>query len=85
MNNNLRLKELDILRALSFIFVVEQHSMGGHYNIKGISNLYYGIFKFFSIETPKQKGNYKIKVAMSCKNKKKQTYFISNTVNLIVE
>lgn len=47
MNKNVRLKELDILRALSFIFVVEQHSMGGYYNIKGISNLYYGIFKFF--------------------------------------
>lgn len=47
MNKNGRLKELDILRALAFIFVVEQHSMGGYYNIKGISYLYYGIFKFF--------------------------------------
>lgn len=47
MNSSRRLKELDILRALAFIFVVEQHSMGGYYNIKGISNLYYEIFKFF--------------------------------------
>lgn len=45
--NNARLKEVDVLRALSFIFVVEQHTMGGYYNIDGISSLYYGIFKFF--------------------------------------
>lgn len=46
MKNN-RLKELDILRALSFIFVVEQHTMGGYSNIKGISYFYVQIFKFF--------------------------------------
>lgn len=44
---NRRIKELDILRALSFIFVVEQHTMGGYHNIKGISSLYAHIFKFF--------------------------------------
>ncbi|AKA67338.1 acyltransferase family protein [Clostridium scatologenes] len=43
---NARLKELDVLRAFAFIFVVEQHTMGGYFNIKGISYLYYEIFKF---------------------------------------
>lgn len=47
MNKKNRLKELDILRALSFIFVVEQHAMGGYCNIEGLSSMYYGIFKFF--------------------------------------
>ena len=42
-----RLKELDVLRAIAFIFVVEQHTMGGYSNIKGISCFYYEIFKFF--------------------------------------
>ncbi|AWI06220.1 acyltransferase [Clostridium drakei] len=43
---NDRLKELDVLRAFAFIFVVEQHTMGGYFNIKGISYFYYEIFKF---------------------------------------
>ncbi|NMM64808.1 acyltransferase [Clostridium sp. P21] len=43
---NTRLKELDVLRAFAFIFVVEQHTMGGYFNIKGISYFYYEIFKF---------------------------------------
>jgi peptidoglycan/LPS O-acetylase OafA/YrhL len=42
-----RLKELDILRAIAYIFVVEQHVMGGYSNVKGISYFYYEIFKFF--------------------------------------
>lgn len=50
---NERLKELDVLRAIAFIFVVEQHTMGGYSNIKGISYTYYQIFKFFyTIATP---------------------------------
>lgn len=39
-----RLKEIDILRALAFIFVVEQHTMGGYYRIEGISSFYYWFF-----------------------------------------
>ncbi|MGE5628909.1 MAG: acyltransferase [Solirubrobacterales bacterium] len=31
-----RLKEIDVLRALAFIFVVVQHTLGGFSNIKGI-------------------------------------------------
>lgn len=41
LNNSGRLKELDILRAIAFIFVVEQHTMGGYSNIKGISFMYF--------------------------------------------
>ncbi|WP_035293393.1 acyltransferase [Clostridium sp. KNHs214] len=41
-----RLKEIDVLRVIAFIFVVEQHSMGGYSNIKGISYSYFKIFKF---------------------------------------
>ncbi|EJO5349545.1 acyltransferase [Clostridium botulinum] len=44
-----RLKELDVLRALAFILVVEQHSMGGFANIKGISNFNYKIFSLFYV------------------------------------
>ncbi|MEW9095824.1 MAG: acyltransferase [Clostridiaceae bacterium] len=47
MNNTDRLKELDVLRAISFIFVVEQHTMGGYSRIDGISYSYFQIFKFF--------------------------------------
>lgn len=51
--HNKRLKELDVLRAIAFIFVVEQHTMGGYSNINGISSFYYHIFKFFyTIATP---------------------------------
>lgn len=47
LNNMKRLKEIDILRAIAFIFVVEQHTIGGYPNIKGISPIYYDIFKLF--------------------------------------
>ncbi|MBZ9637242.1 hypothetical protein [Clostridium sp. FP1] len=42
-------------------------------------------FIFLCVEAPNQKGNYNIKVAMKCKNKGNQIYFISNTIKLIVE
>lgn len=45
MSNN-RLKEIDILRALAFIFVVVQHTLGGFSNIEGIP---YGSFTFMKL------------------------------------
>lgn len=44
--NNKRLKELDILRAIAFIFVVAQHTLGGFSNIKSISYLDFVTMKF---------------------------------------
>lgn len=49
MKNITRLKEIDILRALAFILVVEQHTMGGFSNIKGISTFNYNIFSFIYV------------------------------------
>lgn len=45
MTNN-RLKELDVLRAVAFIFVVAQHTLGGFSNVKGINHLEFIIMKF---------------------------------------
>lgn len=47
--NNKRLKEFDILRAIAFIFVVAQHTLGGFSNIKGISYLEFIIMKFIYV------------------------------------
>lgn len=41
-----RIKEIDILRAIAFIFVVAQHTVGGFSNIKSISFFDYTILKF---------------------------------------
>ena len=41
--------------------------------------------KLFFIETPNAKGNYKLKIAICCKNNEHRQYFISNTINLILE
>lgn len=46
---NKRLKELDILRAVAFIFVVAQHTLGGFSNIKGINYLEFTIMKFIYV------------------------------------
>lgn len=35
--NKTRLKEIDILRATAFIFVVAQHTVGGFSNAEGIN------------------------------------------------
>lgn len=44
--SNKRLKELDILRAVAFIFVVAQHTLGGFSNVKGINYSEFIIMKF---------------------------------------
>lgn len=44
-----RLKELDILRAIAFIFVVAQHTFGGFSNVKGINHLEFIIMKFIYV------------------------------------
>lgn len=44
-----RLKELDILRAIAFIFVVAQHTLGGSANAKNISFFDYSILKFLYV------------------------------------
>ncbi len=46
---NERLKEIDILRAFAFIFVVAQHTVGGFANAKGISFFDYSIMKFLYV------------------------------------
>lgn len=40
-----RLKELDIVRSIAFIFVVAQHILGGYSNIKGLPYIEYIILK----------------------------------------
>ena len=47
--NKIRMKEIDILRAIAFIFVVAQHTVGGFSNIKGISFFDYTILKFLYV------------------------------------
>jgi len=47
--SNKRLKELDILRAIAFIFVVAQHTLGGFSNVKGISYLEFIVMKFIYV------------------------------------
>ncbi|MBV7272490.1 acyltransferase [Clostridium thailandense] len=47
--SNERLKEIDILRATAFIFVVAQHTVGGLSNNKNISVLDYSILKFIYV------------------------------------
>ncbi|WP_392485923.1 acyltransferase [Haloimpatiens sp. FM7315] len=49
MHKNKSLKELNILRAIAFILVVEQHTMGGFYRTKNITNLNYGIFSLLYV------------------------------------
>lgn len=44
-----RLREIDILRAIAFIFVVVQHTLGGYSNIEGISYNSFIIMKFIYI------------------------------------
>ncbi|MBC2398139.1 peptidoglycan/LPS O-acetylase OafA/YrhL [Clostridium tetanomorphum] len=44
-----RLKELDIIRAIAFIFVVAQHILGGYSYIKGLPKYEYVILKIFYI------------------------------------
>jgi len=44
-----RLKEIDILRAIAFIFVVAQHTVGGFSNIKGIASYEYFTMKFLYV------------------------------------
>lgn len=44
-----RLKELDIIRAIAFIFVVDQHILGGYSYIKGLPKDQYLILKMFYI------------------------------------
>lgn len=47
--NKVRLKELDILRATAFIFVVAQHTLGGFSNAKGINYFDYTVLKFLYV------------------------------------
>lgn len=47
--NKTRLKELDILRAIAFIFVVAQHTIGGFSNVNGINFFEYAILKFLYV------------------------------------
>lgn len=47
--SNKRLKELDILRAIAFIFVVAQHTLGGFSNVKGINHLEFIVMKFIYV------------------------------------
>lgn len=49
MKSKERLKEIDILRAVAFIFVVIQHTVGGFSNIKGISYYEYSTMKFLYV------------------------------------
>ncbi|MFL0197241.1 acyltransferase family protein [Clostridium sp. WILCCON 0269] len=43
-----RLKEIDILRAIAFIFVIEQHTLGGAFGTTAKNNFsYYCVIKFF--------------------------------------
>lgn len=44
-----RLREIDILRAMAFIFVVVQHTLGGYSNIEGIPYNSYIIMKIIYI------------------------------------
>jgi probable poly-beta-1,6-N-acetyl-D-glucosamine export protein len=44
-----RLKEIDILRAIAFIFVVVQHTLGGYSNIKGIPYASFTIMKLMYV------------------------------------
>lgn len=44
-----RLREIDILRAMAFIFVVVQHTIGGYSNIEGIPYSNFIILKFIYI------------------------------------
>ena len=44
-----RLKEIDILRAFAFIFVVAQHTLGGFSNIKGISYFDFTVMKLIYV------------------------------------
>lgn len=46
---NERLKEIDILRAAAFTFVVAQHTIGGLSNAKNLSFIDYSILKFLYI------------------------------------
>lgn len=46
---NERLKEIDVFRALAFIFVVVQHTLGGFSNIKGIPYSNYIFMKFMYV------------------------------------
>jgi surface polysaccharide O-acyltransferase-like enzyme len=48
-NKKERLKELDILRGLAFMFVVVQHTIGGFSNVKGIRFFDYSILKFLYV------------------------------------
>jgi hypothetical protein len=43
--------------------------------------------KLLCIETPKESGTYKLRIALCCKNNenKKRQYYMSNTINLILE
>ncbi|WP_234121845.1 acyltransferase [Clostridium hydrogenum] len=49
LNSNKRLKEIDILKAAAFVFVVAQHTIGGYSNGKNLSLLEYSILKFLYV------------------------------------
>lgn len=49
LNEEKRLKEIDILKAAAFIFIVAQHTIGGYSNVKNLYFLDYGILKFLYV------------------------------------
>lgn len=49
LRNDKRLKEIDILKAAAFVFVVAQHTIGGYSNGKNLSFLEYSILKFLYV------------------------------------
>ena len=44
-----RLQEIDILRAIAFIFVVVQHTLGGYSNIEGIPYSSFTVMKLMYV------------------------------------
>lgn len=49
LNNEKRLKEIDLLKAAAFTFVVAQHTIGGYSNVKNLYFLDYSILKFLYV------------------------------------
>lgn len=49
LNDDKRLKEIDILKAAAFIFVVAQHTIGGYSNVKNLYFLDYLVLKFWYV------------------------------------
>ncbi|MBZ9618527.1 hypothetical protein [Clostridium estertheticum] len=63
----------------------KQYKLDNRNNINFKLNNSLAKIKVFCIETPKAKGNYKLKIAMCYKNNEHRQYRISNTINLILE